>query len=694
MSITLPPPGWDLPDPPFHDGELAIQERLGVREKLEPQGRRAIRRYIPQQHRDFYPLLPYVFIGSVDAEGQPWASMLTGDPGFLSTPDEHILRIQALPQAPDRLATTLHEGAEIAALGVDFTTRRRNRVIGQVAQLATDGFDIRVRHTLGVCPQYIQIRAAERHGVSHPAPVAHRSPTLDDAAMSIIANADTYFVASHDPRSQNVNAGADISHRGGRPGFVRIDDEASVTAPEFVGNFIFNTLGNFSVDPRAGLLFVDFDRGQTLHLTAVAEVIWDGPDIAAFAGAQRLVRYRITSVTRIENALPYRFSPPEYSPLLARTGTWSEAEASLRADALRQQWRPYLVAGRVEETSEISSFMLEPADGLGVAGFQPGQFLPIRAGTAPGQDALIRTYTLSDAPNGRSYRISVKREGRGGMSDWLFDTVRPGQIIEALAPRGGFTFQSDPRRSVVLIAAGIGITPMMAMLGSLLVNDGRTRHHGPITLIQGARNGASHAFGTQLREKARLHSNFRLHVRYSQPSEQDSLGKTHDSIGHVDLTLLRQILPFDDHEFYLCGPAAFMQSLYTGLRGIGVRDARIHFESFGPASVRRVPDSTPADTSEAIEVTFTRSGKTALWRPDAGSLLDLAEQQGIPAISSCRSGICGTCAVRVSKGRVDYTEQPSHDIEPGEALICCARPHPGPHLNDGTTNREGVDLDL
>lgn len=694
-------PGWDLAQSPWHSGEIAIQERVGVREKVDRQGRRAARRFLTEQHRSFFPQLPYVFVGSVGADGQPWASMLMGAPGFVHSPDPHSLGVAARPLWGDPLNDTLREGAELAILGVELPTRRRNRAIGVAAGVGPEGFSLKVRQTLGICPQYIQARAFTL--VADPMRPGER-PTwrgsaLDARAREMIAAADTYFVASADLRPDEVTRGADISHRGGQPGFVRIDDDRTLTAPDFVGNFIFNTLGNFVLDQRAGLLFVDFDRGDMLYLAARAEVIWDGPEIKAFTGAQRLVRYHLEQVIRVEGSLPGRFSAPDYSPLLARTGSRTQVAETLEADAARNEWRRFRVARIDEECASIRSFHLEAADGGGLSLYDAGQFLPIRLRPDGWAEAVTRTYTLSDAPEGRSYSISVKREGKGGISDWLHDRLAVGGMIEAMAPRGSFTFTAAPKRSVVFVSAGVGITPMLAMLNSLLVNDGRTRHHGPIWFIHGARNSQFHAFAAHLRGKAELHGNLRLHIRYSAAGPDDRLGETHDSAGHVDIAALKSILPFDDHEFYLCGPAPFMQGLYEGLADLGVREERIHLESFGPASVaRRRPaaDAAAAPLSpdeEAVRVVFAQSGKTARWVPRLGTLLDLAEREGLSPMSSCRSGACGTCATRVIAGSVDYAEPPIYATEAGSVLICCATPHPGPHL-DAEIDREGITLDL
>jgi uncharacterized protein len=697
-SAVTPSPGWDLDRSPFHDGEIAIQQRLGVREKIEAQGRRAVRRYLTPEHRVFFPMLPYVFTGSVDAQGRPWASMLLGEPGFVNPLDEVTVSVRARPLYGDPLNQALVPGAEIALLGVQLHTRRRNRIIGTVGAVAPESFTIDVRQTLGICPQYIQGRAISFDRdplVPEPRPV-HCARQLDAAAQALIKKADTYFIASVAPQDgEDVTRGADVSHRGGRPGFVRVDDDCTLTAPEFVGNFIFNTLGNWQIDNHAGLMFIDFDSGDMLYIAAHAEVIWEGPEVRAFTGAQRLFRYHIDEMIRVEASLPGRFSAPDYSPLLERTGHWDEVAKTLDAERLRTVWRPFKVIEIVDESAVIRSLVLTPADDGGLVTYQAGQYLPIRLQPEGWAEPTTRTYTLSDASNGRHYRISVKREGKGGVSDWLHDRVSVGDTIETLAPRGSFVFDESAGRPVVLISAGVGITPMIAMLNSQLVNDGRTLLHKPIRFIHAAIDSEHRAFTAHLARKAELHANLGLHIVFSRPSADDLLGKTHHSVGRIDRALLQRLLPLDDYEFYLCGPAPFMQSLYDAILSLGVPDKRIHLESFGSASVsRRIEQTAEVDTSEGVVVEFATSGKTAVWRPKSGSLLELAEANGLQPLYSCRSGSCGTCATRVVKGTVDYAEVPIHEVGPGEALICVGHPHPGLHLEDGTLNREGVTLDL
>lgn len=330
-TVASPPPGWDLPCSPFNEGERAVQARAGVREKMEVHGRRVIRRYLTPQHQAFFPQLPIAFLGSVDDTGQPWASPLFGRPGFVTCPDEMRLDIAARPLTGDPLNETLREGRPVALLGIELPTRRRNRVIGHAINVGHNSFAIGVHHTLGICAKYIQARQMGDRPANALAPaMVHHAVELDPAAQAIIARADTFFIASADPREEDgLVGGADVSHRGGRPGFVRIDDASTLTTPDFLGNFMFNTLGNLALDDRAGLLFLDFEGGGIVHIAARAEVVWDGPELEAFAGAQRLVRFHIERVVRLEAGLPFSFGPPEYSPVLEHVGDWTEAARKL-----------------------------------------------------------------------------------------------------------------------------------------------------------------------------------------------------------------------------------------------------------------------------------------------------------------------------------------------------------------------------
>ena len=317
-------PGWTRTESPFHEGELVIQARLGAQERMDKQGRRIIREFLPDQHRQFYAQLPYIITGSVDRSGWIWASILCGNPGFLSTPNEQTLRIAAKPLYGDPLAATLAAGIDIGFLGIELDTRRRNRVNGIVTGLQADGFEVQVKQSFGNCPQYIQARTVEwaEFDPTAPKPV-HEITRLSAAERELIAAADTFFIATaYQAVSAGVASGVDVSHRGGKPGFVRIDHNGTLTVPDFAGNCHFNTFGNIELNPRSGLLFIDFVRGDLLYLTGIAAVIWEGAEISTYAGAERLLRFRPETGIRVEGSLPSQWSTPEFSPFLERTGAW------------------------------------------------------------------------------------------------------------------------------------------------------------------------------------------------------------------------------------------------------------------------------------------------------------------------------------------------------------------------------------
>lgn len=311
---------------PWHEGELAMQSLAGVRDRMAMLGPRVIRDYMPDQHRDFFPQLPFLIAGGLDAADQPWASVLAAPAGFAHSPDEHHLRIDARPSVEDPLAAALRPGAPVGLLGIEPHTRRRNRMNGVVERVDAQGFSVEVQQSFGNCPKYIQAREPVFLSTGHAASNARRSEQMDAAARRMVSNADTLFIATAHPAAGDAatSHGVDVSHRGGRPGFVRVTGEGTLTMPDFVGNSFFNTLGNIAVHPRAGLLFIDFETGDLLQLAVTAETIWDGPELASFDGAERLLRMQVVSAIHRPAALPLRWGPAMLSPFLAPTGRWPE----------------------------------------------------------------------------------------------------------------------------------------------------------------------------------------------------------------------------------------------------------------------------------------------------------------------------------------------------------------------------------
>ncbi|SCB60722.1 hypothetical protein GA0061105_112110 [Rhizobium aethiopicum] len=294
---------------PWHEGELAMQRSIGVVERMDGPGRNFIRKAMPEQHRAFFPMLPFVVLGAVDAKGDVWATVRAGRPGFMSSPEPEALDVDMQRDPDDPADAGMENGDAIALLGIQLETRRRNRLNGVIRRTNAEAFRLRVGQSFGNCPQYIQPRSAAF--VRDPdMPTAIRPlhfVNLDDWARRMIEGADTFFVASYVDRD-NGERQVDVSHRGGSPGFVRLDADGMLTIPDFPGNRFFNTLGNLLVNPKAGLVFVDFETGDMLQMTGKTEILLSSPEIAGFERAERLWRFTPEIIVLRPDALPLRWS--------------------------------------------------------------------------------------------------------------------------------------------------------------------------------------------------------------------------------------------------------------------------------------------------------------------------------------------------------------------------------------------------
>ncbi len=539
---------------PFHQGEQAVQTRLGVRESIESWARKVVRSYFPEEHRAFYRELPFLVAAARDAEGRPWATMFAGKPGFLSSPDRHTLAVEASLTSGDALAGALSRGADIGLLGIELATRRRNRVNGRVKTIGRGGFTVAVDQTFGNCPQYIREREWHLEQLADDRPVVRRSSELTDVQVREVRAADTFFIATgHRGSVADPAFGMDASHRGGDPGFVRVTGDGALVIPDYAGNNHYNTIGNLVMDPRAGILFVDFETGGLLQLTGRVQIDWNSPALPEFPGARRLLRFTVDEAVEIEQALPLRWDPP------------AVGVRSLR------------VVGKKRESMDVTSFLFEARDGGALADFEPGQHLPLLIETRQHAEPVTRTYSLSNGPGEGRYRISVKRELHGAASTHLHDHVQVGDIVDARLPAGDFILD-HAAGPVVLVSAGIGVTPMMSML-SALDSQGTGR---PVWFVHGARNRNHHPFAREVRELAARSGAVQLHVCYSQPDPGAEEGHDYHSEGRVDGKLLVNLLPDLDAEFYLCGPASFMATVHDLLEQRGVDPVHIHWESFGP----------------------------------------------------------------------------------------------------------------
>jgi ferredoxin-NADP reductase/predicted pyridoxine 5'-phosphate oxidase superfamily flavin-nucleotide-binding protein len=539
---------------PFHAGEQAVQTRLGVRETIEPWARQVVRPHMTSEQREFYASLPYLVAAARDTSDRPWVTILAAQPGFAKATSPETLEVSLRPHPKDALSRAFSVGSDVGILGIDLATRRRNRMNGRVASVRTAGFSLAVDQAFGNCPQFITERAWTSAAEAPPAGAAVQHRSISAELAHWIESSDTFFIASgHRGEGDDPAFGMDASHRGGVPGFVQVTGTDTLVFPDYSGNNHFNTLGNLVADPRVGLLFVDFSAGSVLQLTGRARIDWDSPALNDFPGARRLVHFQLIEAIEQREVLSLR---------------WANVEGEARALRVRD---------RVRESDDVTSFVLEAEDGSPLPTFEPGQHLPIELRIPDQAGPVKRTYSLSSAPRDRHFRISVKREPSGLASQFLHDSISRGDLLTVRPPAGSFVLEPG-LRPVVLISAGIGVTPMVSMLRTLAERrDPRTTW-----FIHGARDAEHHALGEEVDALIDALPNAHRYVSYSRPGSSDA-GLRHDAEGRLDGAAVAQLLSNFDADFYLCGPVAFMARLKHELENLGAPPGRIHYESFGPA---------------------------------------------------------------------------------------------------------------
>ncbi|TLM78590.1 pyridoxamine 5'-phosphate oxidase family protein [Microbulbifer harenosus] len=536
---------------PFHQGEQAVQARLGVRDAIEPWARQVVRPFLPEQHREFFKQLPFVVAAARDATGRPWVTLLTGTPGFISTPDPTSLHIAARALPGDALENSLTAGAELGLLGIELDTRRRNRVNGTINAAGANGLTFAVGQSFGNCPQYITERSWHQVGVKPGDASATRYQRLTRSMQAWIGSATTLFIGSgYRGQGQHVGYGMDASHRGGAAGFVTVLDDRRLILPDYSGNNHFNTIGNLVADPRAALLFVDFDTGSLLQISGQATIDWDSAEVARHPGAQRLIAFDIEQIVQLDGVLPLRWSAPEPS-------------------------QPLRLIKKTKESEDVTSFEFVAQDSAALADFTPGQHLPIEVRIEGHTQPIRRTYSLSNAPGEGRYRITVKREPQGTVSRYLHDTLAVGDIVNTRMPRGDFVLAHHDR-PIALVSAGVGVTPMVSMLHALAGEAGER----PVYFIHGVRNSRHHALANEVRALAKRHDKIRFNAVYSKPRNTDRQGNDYHHRGRISIELLKELVPGLDADFYLCGPEGFLADIVATLRQSGVQPERIHTETF------------------------------------------------------------------------------------------------------------------
>ena len=443
---------------------------------------------------------------------------------------------------------------------------------------------------------------------------------------------------------------------------------------------------------RPGFYFCVLQEGEVAAGDDIAKIA-DGPERISVAEVDALLYLPGHSSEQLQRALRI----PELSE-----GWRSSFQAMLQQDlssktamgnpglAYEEQapawpgFRQMRVANIKKESESVTSFILSPIDGATLPAFQAGQFVVLRLLVDSDKPPVLRSYSLSDLPAADHFRISVKSESNGIGSSFLCNRTHLRDVFDVSAPRGSFTLRPG-QNPTVLLSAGVGATPVLSMLHSLAAEKSQRE----IWWIYGARNRVDHPFAEESRSLLKQLSRGRGYIVYSRPAATDQVGADFDASGHIDIALLQRIGVSQSSDFYLCGPASFLQNMRDGLRNWGVLAENVHTEIFGSrealtpgmAQVVHTPHPPQGPPGSGPPVSFARSGISAAWDPKFASLLELAEACDVPVRWSCRTGVCHTCMTGLIGGSITYNPEPLERPAPGNVLVCCSQPNAGVTLD-------------
>ena len=621
---------------PYHEGELTVQ-KIANESEMARINSAALGRFIPSGALRFIEQQSMVVVGSLDSEGRVWASILFGEPGFLRAQDQQALVLdisQPRSAHDDPLWTNIASNHNIGMVVIELSTRRRLRVNGRAEHRFDKCWVIDVEAAYPNCPKYIQRRhwqMVEAEVVASPDQLpSKKGSALADEQIGVITVADTFFVSSAHPER-----GVDASHRGGHAGFVRVVNETQLRVPDFAGNGMFNTLGNVESYPYAGLAFIDFAAGRLLQLTGRAKILWDLDDPQQETGGTR--RYWQFDITAWQlSPLPFkmRWELMEASPHIpARLQSFDEPSAESVILSLR-------VERVVQESARVKSFRLYALDNSPLPKFEAGAHLPVKVTLHDGS-LSERLYSLLSDPSDRThYQIAVLLEpqGRGG-SQYLHQQVNEGDVIECGYPKNDFPMVRSAQHSI-LIAGGIGITPMLSMVQQLVTQGGSYELH------YSARNSDGLAFRDRIMHVAGAHAFFYV---------SDEVDGSHLELDRVLAT------PQENVHVYVCGPRVLINGVSDTAAQQGWSPTQIHFESFG---AQVVADDRP------IELHLARSNQR-LMVPKDQTILDALLEIGVNVPHQCKRGECGMCSTPVLAGDVDHRDLCLSPKEKSTVMCVC-----------------------
>jgi len=617
---------------PYHEGELEVQQRASEADIAINNGvvihdsiLAGALRFIEQQ--------PMAVISSLDAEGRVWISTLFGDPGFVRALDVHTLELDvSQPRAAkdDPLWINLQKNTSVGLLFIELGSRRRFRINGRARKISDHRYIIDVERAYPNCPKYIQRRDWKplQANKQHETTPSTQGIELNATQKILIAAANTLFVASAHP-----DHGVDASHRGGRPGFVHIINNQQLRIPDFAGNSMFNTLGNFVSYPYAGLVFIDFEHGLILQLTGRPEILWDADDPQGeTGGTKRYWQFDITGWQ--ESTLPCHFSWEllDYSPHIPVLKKPSvNNKLLLKIEQIQQQ------------SNRVKSIRLRAPDGQQLPEFQPGAHIQVKVKLPDGSEAN-RHYSLLSHPNDREhYEIGVLKEaaGRGG-SLYMHEQLGEGDTLEIHAPKNDFPM-ADKAEHSILIAGGIGITPILSMMHKLASSKRSFEMHYSSRTLDGLafRNRIEHIAGNN------------AHFYASRDPQSQRLD-------------LEQLLstPKPGVHVYFCGPRRLIAAIRDTAEAQGWPAAQIHFESFG---------AQPLADDQPIRIHLAKSNKT-ITVPASQTILDTLLDAGISVPHYCKRGECTLCATQVLEGEPDHRDLClSSEAKASSMCVCVSR---------------------
>lgn len=633
---------------PFHQGELTVQ-KLAQESDITQRNGGVISNKILPGAMPFIGQQNMLVVSSLDNQGNVWVSILMGKTGFISAPDTTSLLLdttQIISQRFDPLWKNIETNPKVGLLAIELSTRRRYRVNGSIRAMNDTHFSIAVEQAYPNCPKYIQRRNLNITDTMtrQNLPQSLKGSALTIEHIELIKNADSLFVGSAsytanektrtDDNSINTanEPSCDASHRGGLPGFVEIIDGKRLRIPDYQGNSLFNTLGNIQTYPKAGVVFIDFERGYLLQVSGAAKILWNQTDPHnKTGGTQRF--WELTVEVWQQSKLPTELSWDffDYSP-------HNPKETPVEIQPVENL---SLKVSRIGQKSEtIKQYRLVADDGGILPAFEPGSHLPISV-TLPDGQKIERYYSiLSSHHDNRYYEIAVQREeqGRGG-SKFIHQHFTTNTLITAKPPRNEFPL-SPIRKHTILIAGGIGITPILSMLRALVEN------HASFEIHYTARTQADLAFSEEVTslagEKAQVYFS---KGKKAKRLDLESVMKQRDSDTHI----------------FLCGPVRMIEAVRDLGDTLNYDPGQIHFESFGA--------SLSTNDSE-IEVILKKSSQVIKVKPSQ-TILEALIKSKVSVPYDCKRGECGLCATGVVEGEVDHRDVYLNQHERKQQMCVC-----------------------